>query len=142
MPEPPPWVWLAVAIAIPLLAVGLTPTSSPESRNPGSKRQKTGLFSYLGGLLLVVALSVSTNYIGSDQNFDEVGFITAVVAVGLLTLLAVLLAGIAAFVMAGSGARLIVSGGYWRSVTVLIVTCLTGLCIGGLAGLSLVGLPS
>jgi hypothetical protein len=136
MPEPPAWVWLAAAIAIPLLAVGLMPTFSPVK-----KKHHTGL-SYLGGLLLAVALSVSANYIGSDQNFDNIGFGAAVLGLGLLILLAVLLAGVTTFVMAQAAARLITSSQYWRSVTIVVVTCLAGLCIGGLTGLSLVALPA
>ena len=137
MPEPPPWVWLATAIAIPLLAMGLTP--SFDSTNKSLKRRhRVGVLSYLGGLSLVVALSVAVNYIGSDQNLDEVGFRTALIGLGLLMLLAVALTAAATTVMAELGSRLMVGTQYWRSVTIVIVTSLTGLCIGGMTGLSLV----
>ena len=135
IPEPPPWVWLAVAIAIPLLAVGLTPSVNLTNQ----KYQASGL-AYLGGLLLVVALSVSLNYIGSDQSLENVGFGTAVLGLALLTLLSVVLTAVTAIVTAQVGTRLMVSARYRHSVTIAIVTCLTGLCIGGLVGLSLVTL--
>lgn len=137
LPEPPAWVWLSVAIAIPLLAVGLTPTF-----DLSSNKHRTGLLSYLGGLLLAVGLSVAANYIGSEQNLDGLGFSAAVLGLGLLILLSVLLAGVSTFVMAQACARLVANGQYWRSATVVVVTCFTGLCIGALAGLSLVALPS
>lgn len=132
-------MWLSVAIAIPLLAVGLTPAFNP-ALDP-KRKHRTGLFSYLGGLLLAVALSVAVNYIGSDQTFDDIGFIAAVLGLGLLILLSVLLAGVTAFMMAQAGARLVTGGQYWRTVTIVVVTCLAGLCLGGLTGLSLVALP-
>ncbi len=137
VPEPPALVWLVIAIAIPLLAMGVTPAFSPVKEN-----HRTGLLSYLGGLLLAVALSVGINYIGSDQSFDNIGFSAAVLGLGLLILLSVLLAGVTTFVTAQAAARLITSSQYWHSVTITIVTCLTGLCIGGLTGLSLVALPA
>ncbi|EDX84009.1 hypothetical protein S7335_1706 [Synechococcus sp. PCC 7335] len=135
-PEPPPWVWLATAIAIPSLAMGLTP-SFDFSKSSGRKH-RVGVLSYLGGLLLVVALSVAFNYIGSDQNLDEVSLRWALIGLGLLTSLSVVLTAVIATVMAQLGASLVVGAQYWRSVTIVLVTSLVGLCIGGLIGLSLV----
>ncbi len=136
IPAPPPWVWLGVAIAIPLLAIGLTPSIALTN-----KKHRTGLLSYLGGLFMVVALSVALNYIGSDQSLDNLGFSAAVLGLALLTLLSVVLTAATAAVTAQAGARLMVSAQYWRSVTIVVVTCFAGLCIGGLVGLSLVALP-
>ncbi|MEM8502129.1 MAG: hypothetical protein AAF716_03135 [Cyanobacteria bacterium P01_D01_bin.1] len=137
LPEPPAWVWLSVAIAIPLLALGLTP-----ALHPVKKKHRTGGLAYLGGLFLVVGLSVALNYLGSEQNFDTLGFSAAVLGLGVLILGSVLLAGVTAFVTAQACARLMASGQYWRSAMIVVVTCLTGLCMGGLAGLSLVVLPA
>ncbi len=136
VPEPPLWVWLAVAIAIPLLALGLTPSIALTN-----KKHRVGVLSYLGGLCLVVALSVALNYIGSSQSLDSIGFSAAVLGLALLTLLSVGLTAATVIVTAQTGARLMVSAQYWRSITIVIVTCLTGLCMGGLVGLSLVTLP-
>ncbi|MBE9062474.1 hypothetical protein [cf. Phormidesmis sp. LEGE 11477] len=137
MPEPPPWVWLVTAIAIPLMALGLTP--SFDFANKSLKRKhRVGVLSYLGGLLLVVALSVAVNYIGSDQNLDQIGFSSALIGLGLLTLLSVVLTAATAIATAQVGSRLMGSAQYWRSVTMVVVTSLVGLCVGGLAGLFII----
>lgn len=136
IPGPPSWVWLAAVIAIPLLATGLTPSTTPTNQ-----KHRAGVLAYLGGLSLVVALSVALNYIGSDRSLDNVGFGAALLGLALLTLLAAVLTATTAMVMAQVGVRLTTSDRYWRSVTIVNVTCLVGLCIGGLLGLSQVTLP-
>ena len=138
MPEPPAWVWLVTVIAVPLQAMGLTPFSPSKNLTKNSKRKRAAdMLSYLGGLLLVIALSVAANYIGSNQNLDEFGVSSALIGLGLLTLLAVILTAASALAIAQVGSPLMIGAQYWRSVTIVIVTSLVGLCVGGITGLSL-----
>ncbi len=89
---------------------------------------------YSGGLLLVVPLAVAANYVGGDQSFDNVHFAIALVSLAVLTLLAVLLTAAAAIVTARTAAQLMRTAGYQRSLSVLLITCFSGILLGGLAG--------
>lgn len=112
-----------------MLAVGLTqPLTLHQSPS------QAGLLVYLGGLLLVVPLAVSANYVGGDQSFDNIRFAIALVSLFILTLLAVLLTAAAAIVTARTAAQLMRTADYQRSLSVLLITCFLGILLGGLAG--------
>lgn len=129
-PAPPFWTWIIIAIAIPLLTVGLT---HPLALDQPPKR--TGLTTYLGGFLLAIALSIALNYIGSEQSFDETGFFVAVLTLGVLTLLAVGLCIAAAIFSTLAGERLLQTRTYPSSLSVLLGTAFGGICAGGIIGL-------
>lgn len=132
IPTPPYWVWIAIALAIPLLVFGLNrPVIT------GGKRDWGGLMAYVGGLVMAVALAVSANYIGSENSFDEVPFLMAILGLAVLTLLAVFLTAIAAILSAQSGTQLMASASYGRSVSMVVVTSFMGLCLGGVVGLAI-----
>lgn len=128
-PQPPFWLWILAAIAIPLLTIGLI---SPMA--PGEPPKRTGLLTYLGGLLLTIALSIALNYVGSDQSFDNTGFFTAIFMLAALTLLAIGLAGATAIVSALAGDRLLQTNPYKSSLTTLLGAAFCGLLAGGLMG--------
>ncbi len=129
VPAPPVWVWIPAAIGTVLLSLGLN-----RPVVPGKRRDGVRLLAYLGALLLVVALAVATNYIGSGESFDNARFFLAIFFLGLLMLLAVVLTAVATIVNAQTGSRLMQTMSYGRSLTMVLGTCLGGLLIGGLAG--------
>lgn len=129
VPAPPYWVWIPATVGTAMLAVGLTRPLMTHQR-PG----QAGLLAYMGGLLLVVPLAVSANYVGGDQSFDTIRFAVALVSLAVLTLLAVLLTAAAAIVVARTGAQLMRTADYPRSLSVLLITCFSGILLGGLAG--------
>jgi len=129
MPQPPFWVWIATVLAMPIMVLGLI-----RPVNLTGKSDKGGLFAYLGALVMVVALAVAANYIGSGEAVESVRFFAAIFILAALTLMVVLLTAAAAIVSAQLGARLMSQGSYARSLTITISTCLFGLCLGGLAG--------
>ena len=129
-PAPPFWTWIIMAIAIPLFTVGLTRPIAPDQRP-----ERTGLITYLGGFLLAIALSIALNYVGSEQSFDETGFLLAVLTLGVLALLAVGLCVAAAIFSTLAAERLLQSRTYKFSLSVLLGTAFGGICTGGLIGL-------
>ncbi len=132
LPGPPYWVWIAIALAIPLLVLGFNrPVVA------GGRTDRGDLMAYVGGLTMAIALSVSANYIGSNSSFDDVRFFTAIAALAALTLLAVFLTAIAAILSAQAGTRLMITASYARSVGVVIITSFLGLCVGGVVGLAI-----
>ncbi len=131
IPAPPIWVWVPAVVGTVLMSLGLNRPAIA----PGQKSDwMMGLFTYLGALFLVVVLAISTNYIGGGQNFNNIRFFVGLVALALLTLLAVVLTAAAAIVNAQTGEHLRRTMDYNRSLTTVIGTCLAGTCIGGLAG--------
>lgn len=136
-PQPPYWVWIAALVAVPLLVFGFNRPIRVSGRfDPG------GLMAYLGGLLMVIALAVAANYIGSAQSFETVRFFTAIFGLAALTLMVVVLTAAAAIVGAQAGARLMVKVSYQSSVMMLLSICFLGLCFGGLGGLAITTLPA
>jgi len=129
IPQPPFWVWIATVLAMPIMVFGLI-----RPVNISGKRDRGGLFAYLGALVMVVALAVAANYIGSGEAVESVRFFSAIFILAALTLAVVLLTAAAAIVSAQLGARLMSQGGYSRSLTITMSTCLFGLCLGGLSG--------
>jgi len=129
MPAPPFWVWIPAAIGMVLLAVGMDrPMVS------GSRKNELGLLVYLGALLLVVALAIAANYIGSNQSFDDVRFFVALFGLAMLTLLAVVLTAAAAITSAQASAALMRTTSDARRLTVVLSTCFFGICLGGFIG--------
>ena len=136
VPAPPYWVWIPAILGTPMLVVGLMQPLIP-TKSSG----RSGL-AYLGGLLLVVPLAVAANYAGSEQSFDNIRFVAALVSLALLTLLAVLLTAAVAIISARAGARLLRIFDDRRSLSVLLLTCFTGAFLGGLAGFLTLTLPA
>ncbi len=129
-PAPPFWTWIIIAIAIPLFTAGLTRPIAPDQ-----PPKRTTLTTYLGGLLLAIALSIALNYVGSEQSFDETGFLLAALTLAVLVLLAVGLCIAAAIFSTLAGERLLQTRSYKSSLSVLLGTAFGGICIGGLIGL-------
>lgn len=133
VPAPPYWIWALVVLGIPLIAVGLSqPALGQSALNQQSARSR--LLIYPGALLVVVALAIAANYTGSNQDFDNVRFLVALLGLVVLTLLAVILTAAAVVVSAQIGDKLIRIMDYRQRLTVLIGTCFGGVGVGGLAG--------
>lgn len=128
-PAPPYWIWSLAALGIPLLAIGLI-----RSRLVDGRAARWELLTYLGALLLVVALAIATNYTGSDQSFDDIRFSVALLGLVVLTLLAVMLTAAAVVISAQTSEKLMQIMDYRQSLTVLIGTCFVGMGLGGIAG--------
>lgn len=133
VPAPPYWIWGLVVLSIPLIAVGL---SQPALGQPALSQQsaRLRLLTYPGALLLVVALAIAANYIGSNQDFDNVRFFVALLGLVVLTLLAVMLTAAAVVVSAQIGDKLMRIVDYRKRLTVLMGTGFVGVGVGGLAG--------
>lgn len=132
VPTPPYWVWLAIALAVPLLVLGC---NRPVVIS--GKTDRGGCLAYVGALVMAIALAVSANYIGSENSFDDVPFLMAILGLAMLTLLAVFLTAIAAIFSAQAGNRIMASTSYGRSVSMVMIISFMGLCIGGVVGLSI-----
>ena len=131
VPAPPIWIWVPAVVGTVLLSLGLNrPAVVPDRKS----EWMLGLFTYVGALFLVMALAIAANYIGGGQSFDNIRFLVGLVALALLTLLAIVLTAAAAIVNAQTGEQLRQTMDYNRSLTTVIGTCLAGTCIGGLAG--------
>lgn len=138
IPAPPIWVWVPAIVGTVLMSLGLNrPVAAI-----GQGRDPVGLFAYVGALFLVVALAIATNYIGGGQSFDNIRFFVGLLALALLTLLAIVLTAAAAVVNAQAGEQLRRTMDYNRSLTTVIGTCLAGTCMGGLAGFLTLALVS
>lgn len=137
VPMPPYWVWVAIALAIPLLVLGF---NRPVLTN--GKPDRGGLLAYVGALLMAITLAVSANYIGSENSFDDVPFLIAILGLAALTLLAVFLTAIAAILSAQAGNRIMASASYGRSVSMVMVISFMGLCLGGVVGLAITTLTA
>lgn len=129
-PQPPIWIWGLVVIAIPLLSIGLVRPMAP-----GRPEGRTGFLIYPGGFLLVIALSIALNYIGSDESFDNTGFFMAVLMMVALTLLAVGFSAAIAIVSALTGEELLQVMDYKPGLCVLLGTCFAGAVAGAIAGI-------
>lgn len=129
VPAPPDWVWIPALLGAGLLTVGLN-----RPLVPGTAERQRGILAYVGGLLLVMALAVAANFIGSGQRFDDIRFSVLVVGLALLTLLAIALTAAATIVGARTGAQLMQLIDYRQSLSILAGTCFGGLCLGGVAG--------
>lgn len=129
VPAPPYWVWIPAVLGTLMLVVGQTRPLVPYQPSG-----RSGLWAYLGGLLLVIPLAVAANYAGGDQSFDNIRFVVALVSLAMLTLLAVLLTAAVAIISAQTGAQLIRIIDYRRSLSVLPSACFSGIFLGGLAG--------
>lgn len=137
IPMPPYWVWIVIALAIPLLVLGFNrPVVA------GGKTDRGGLMAYVGGFMMSIALAVSANYIGSENSFDDVPFLTAVLGLAALTLLAVFLTAVASIISAQAGSQLMTKAGYGRSVSMVMTTSFMGLCVGGVVGLAIITLTA
>ena len=66
VPAPPYWVWIPAVLGSLMLVVGLTRPLVPTKPSG-----RSGLLTYLGGLMLVVPLAVAANYVGSEQSFEQ-----------------------------------------------------------------------
>lgn len=128
-PAPPYWIWSLASLGIPLLAIGLV-----RSRLVDGSAARWDLSTYVGALLLVVALAIATNYTGSNQNFDDIRFSVALLGLVVLTLLAVMLTAAAVIISAQASEKLMRIMDYRQSLTVLIGTCFVGMGLGGIAG--------
>ncbi|MGB3294453.1 MAG: hypothetical protein WBB01_15810 [Phormidesmis sp.] len=129
VPAPPYWVWIPAILGTLMLIIGLIRPLVPYKPSG-----QAGLLTYLGGLLLVISLATAANYVGSEQSFDNIRFLVALVSLVGLTLLAVLLTAAAAIISAQIGAKLMRIIDYRRSLSVLLTTCFSGIFLGGLAG--------
>lgn len=138
VPAPPYWIWVLVVLGIPLIAVGLSQPAlrQPALSQPALSQQsaRLRLLTYPGALLLVVALAIAANYIGSNQDFDNVRFLVALLGLVVLTLLAVMLTAAAVVVSAQIGDKLIRIVDYRQRLTVLMGAGFVGVGVGGLAG--------
>ncbi|MEL6471798.1 MAG: hypothetical protein AAFQ74_18890 [Cyanobacteria bacterium J06623_4] len=136
-PQPPYWVWIAALVAVPMMVFGFNrPIRVSGKFDPG------GLMAYAGGLLMVVALAIAANYIGSEQSFESVRFFTAIFGLAALTLMVVFLTAGAAIVSAQVGAQLTSKNGYQKSMMIVLSLCFLGLCFGGLGGLAIISLTA
>ncbi len=131
MPAPPFWTWIPATVGTGLLTMGLN-----SSMAPGNRTDRVGLFTYVGAFLLVVALAIAANYIGGKA-FDGISFFVAVLGLAVLTLLSVGLTAAVAIITAQTGATLMQTMDYKRSMTVLTGTCFCGALLGGAIGLVL-----
>lgn len=127
-PQPPFWTWIIIAIAIPLLTVGLT-------RPLAAASEKRSFSTYAGGFLLAIAFSIALNYVGTTESFDNTRFLLAVLMIVVLILLAVGLCIAAAVLSTRAGERLLQTMNYKSTLSILLGTCFGGVCIGGLIGL-------
>lgn len=132
VPAPPLWIWVPAVVGTVLLILGL---NRPATGSLGAgKSDWIGRLTYVGALLLVIALAIAANYIGGGQSFDNIRFFVAILGLALLTLLAIALTAAAAIVSAQTGARLMQTMDYRRSITILMSACFCGIFVGGLTG--------
>lgn len=131
LPSPPYWVWIPASLGSLFLIVGLNRPASAAAK----RFDPVGILTYLGGLLLVIALAVGANYIGGES-LDGVSFSVAVVGLVGFTLLAVLLTAAAAIIGALIGDRLMQSMDYGRRLSIIVSICIFGLGLGALIGFS------
>lgn len=131
LPAPPYWVWIPAILGTLLLIFGLNRPASASAK----RFDPVGILTYIGGLLLVIALAVGANYIGGES-LDGVSFGVAVFGLIGFTLLAVLLTAAAALVSALTGERLMQSMDYGRRLSIIVSTCIFGLGLGALIGFS------
>ncbi|MGC1306662.1 MAG: hypothetical protein WA885_05490 [Phormidesmis sp.] len=131
VPMPPFWIWILAIVGSLLMILGLNPPGMP-----GKSSRLVGWLAYAGCFLLVIALAIATNYIGGGQTFDDLRFMVALVSLAALTLLAIVLAAAATIASAQASRGLMAVMTHRRSLTVVISTCLVGICLGGLAGLT------
>ncbi|NJM96893.1 MAG: hypothetical protein HC800_06620 [Phormidesmis sp. RL_2_1] len=155
VPAPPPWVWALAVIGTLLLIFGLNrPVQSGQisgqisgqlsgqlsGQISGQMADRFELFVYLGGLFLVIALAIATNFIGGGQSFDDIRLMVALVGLALLTVLAIVLTAAVAIVLTIAGAKLMQILPYWRRVSILMGTCFIGILIGGIVGFATMSL--
>lgn len=136
LPTPPFWIWIPAVIGTVLLVWGL---NSPLATGSvaiasGKSPSQAELQSYVGALLLVVALAIAANYIGGGKSFDNIHFFVAVFGLALLTSLSIALTAAAAIISAQAGASLVQIMDYKLSLTIVMSTCFCGIFVGGLAG--------
>ena len=137
VPAPPFWIWIPAVVGTVLLILGLnrpTAARSVAGQPVGKSTDRLGLLTYVGAFLLVVALAIAANYIGGGKGFDNIRFFVAIFGLAMLTLLAVALTAAAAIVSAQTGASLMQTMNYKRSLTILMSVCCCGIFVGGLAG--------
>ncbi len=128
VPSPPLWTWIPAVVGTGLLAIGLNrPMVS------GQDGERVGLLTYVGAFLLVVALAIAANYIGGKA-FENIGFFVAILGLAVLTLLSVAIAAAAAIISAQTGASLMQTMDYKRSMTILLSSCFCGSLLGGVVG--------
>ncbi len=143
VPAPPFWIWIPAVVGTVLLILGLNrpmAVSSVAGKSVGKSTDRVGLLTYVGALLLVVALAIAANYIGGGQSFDNIRFFVAIFGLAVLTLLSIALTAAAAIISAQTGASLMQTMNYKRSMTILMSACFGGIFIGGLAGFLTVAL--
>lgn len=129
LPAPPIWIWVPTIVGTVLLIWGLNRPMAV-----AGQADRVGLLSYMGALLLVMAMAIATNYIGAGQGFDDVRFFVAIFGLAVLTLLAVAVTAAAAITSAQAGALLMRTMDYNRSLIVLMSTCFFGTFLGALVG--------
>ena len=129
LPAPPFWTWIPAVVGTVLMSLGLNRPMAT-----GNSSDRVGLLTYVGAFLLVVAIAIGANYIGGGKGFDDIRFFAAIFGLAALTLLSVALAAAAAIVSAQTGASLMQSMDYKRSMTIVLSTCLLGAVVGGLTG--------
>ncbi|MGB7251465.1 MAG: hypothetical protein WBC73_21195 [Phormidesmis sp.] len=95
---------------------------------------KTGLLAYVGGLMLVVALAIAANHIGSHE--QDFGALPSFIGLMVLSLLAIALTAAAALLGDRSGVKLRTLMAPRRSIITIFGTCLAGGGLGALFGLS------
>lgn len=131
VPEPPYWIWVPAILGMLLLILGFHRPANALGR----KFDPAGWLSYLGGLLLVIAVAIGANYIGG-KSLEGMSFWVAVLGLAGFTLLSVVLTAAAAIVGAAVSTRLMQFMSYGQSLSVVMSTCIFGLCFGGLTGFS------
>lgn len=132
VPAPPYWVWGPAILGTLLLVFGLNRPAQEVGRR---KIDPIGLLTYLGGLLLAIALAVGTNYIGGES-LDGMSFLVALFGLAGFTLLAVVLTAAAGILSAQTGARLSALMAHSRSLGIVMSICIFGIALGGLLGFS------
>ncbi|MEL7353016.1 MAG: hypothetical protein AAF171_12725 [Cyanobacteria bacterium P01_A01_bin.116] len=135
VPLPPYWLWAPAVVGTLLLVLGLNPSSGGD-RTSWQGAFFSGLMTYVGGLLLAIALAIAVNYIGGD-NIDDIGFVAALVWLAFFILLAVILTAAAAILNALAGERMSWSMAYSSRLMVLLGSSLGGIALGGVIGFSM-----
>lgn len=129
----PYWLW-TLALAGTFLQAVVLLGSQAQQRLRRPLQLLLGFLGVLGAGALAAALSIALNHAGSDD-LDQVELQNLVLEVALLSLLALLLAGLSAAVTAHTGDRLIASFRRVQASLILAATALLGLGMGGAMGL-------
>ncbi|MBD0268916.1 MAG: hypothetical protein ICV77_11565 [Cyanobacteria bacterium Co-bin8] len=129
----PYWIWTVALAGILLQSVALVGPQALQ-RLRGLPSSLMILLGIVGAAALTVALSAALNFFGSP-NLEETEIPRAALEVMLLSLTALLLAGLCAVVTARTGDRLVAPFKRTQACLILAATAVLGLGMGGALGL-------